>query len=122
MRSASPLIRASNSRRSIEGRPQVPIHNGRLFEDVMARAQLTHHELNAALRGAACASVHDVHSLAVTATEKPKISGTSYYAVWAAFTRSTKLRISSEAPPINPPSISFWERSSGALAGFIEPP
>jgi len=40
----------------------VLIHNGRLFEDVMARAQLTHHELNAALRGAACASVHDVHS------------------------------------------------------------
>jgi uncharacterized membrane protein YcaP (DUF421 family) len=46
----------------IEGRPQVLIHNGRLFEDVMARAQLTHHELNAALRGAACASVQDVHS------------------------------------------------------------
>jgi uncharacterized membrane protein YcaP (DUF421 family) len=46
----------------IEGRPQVLIHNGKLFEDVLARAQLTHHELNAALRGAACASVHDVHS------------------------------------------------------------
>jgi len=46
----------------IEGRPQVLIHNGRLFEEVMARAQLTHHELNAALRGAACASVQDVHS------------------------------------------------------------
>ena len=46
----------------IEGRPQVLIHNGLLFEDVMARAQLTHHELNAALRQAACASVHDVHS------------------------------------------------------------
>ncbi len=46
----------------IEGRPQVLIHNGRLFEEVMARSQLTHHELNAALRGAACASVHDVHS------------------------------------------------------------
>ena len=36
----------------IEGRPQVLIHNGLLFEDVMARAQLTHHELNAALRQA----------------------------------------------------------------------
>jgi uncharacterized membrane protein YcaP (DUF421 family) len=46
----------------IEGRPQVLIHNGRLFEEVMARSQLTHHELNAALRGAACASVQDVHS------------------------------------------------------------
>src|SRR3954468_9734194 len=29
----------------IEGRPQVLIHNGNLFEDVMARAMLTHHEL-----------------------------------------------------------------------------
>src|SRR5215467_14351507 len=29
----------------IEGRPLVLIHNGKLFEDVMARAQLTHHEL-----------------------------------------------------------------------------
>src|SRR5881396_2527853 len=29
----------------IEGRPQVLIHNGNLHEDVMASAQLTHHEL-----------------------------------------------------------------------------
>src|SRR5881628_801044 len=36
----------------IEGRPQVLVHNGKLFEDVMARAKLTHHELNAALRQA----------------------------------------------------------------------
>jgi uncharacterized membrane protein YcaP (DUF421 family) len=46
----------------IEGRPQVLIHNGKLFEDVMASAHLTHHELNAALRQAGCASVSDVHS------------------------------------------------------------
>ena len=46
----------------VEGRPEVLIHNGRLFEDVMARAQLTHHELNAALRGAGCASIEEVHS------------------------------------------------------------
>ncbi len=46
----------------IEGRPQVLIHNGKLFEDVMARAQLTHHELQAALRQAGCACVEDVHS------------------------------------------------------------
>lgn len=44
----------------IEGRPQILIHNGRLFEDVMARAQLTHHELNAALRQAGCACVEEV--------------------------------------------------------------
>src|SRR5262249_7519701 len=46
----------------IEGRPQVLIHNGKLFEDVMARAMLTHHELDAALRQAGCTSVEAVHS------------------------------------------------------------
>lgn len=46
----------------IEGRPQVLIHNGKLFEDVMARAQLTHHELQAALRQAGCSCVEDVRS------------------------------------------------------------
>lgn len=46
----------------IEGQPQVLIHNGKLFEKVMARAQLTHHELNAALRRAGCASTEDVHT------------------------------------------------------------
>ena len=46
----------------IEGRPQILIHNGQLFEDVMARAKLTHHELDAALRQSGCASVHDVHA------------------------------------------------------------
>jgi len=45
----------------VEGRPQVLIHNGRLFEDVMARAQLTHHELNASLRQAGCSCPTDVH-------------------------------------------------------------
>jgi len=39
----------------IEGQPEVLIHNGKLFERTMARAQLTHHELNAASgRRAAC--------------------------------------------------------------------
>ncbi len=46
----------------VEGRPQVLIHNGTLFEDVMARAKLTHHELNAALRQAGCASPEEVQS------------------------------------------------------------
>ncbi len=45
----------------IEGQPEVLIHNGKLFEKVMARAQLTHHELNAALRQSGCLSVADVH-------------------------------------------------------------
>lgn len=46
----------------VEGRPQVLIHNGKLFEDVMVKAQLTHHELNAALRRSGCSSVSEVHS------------------------------------------------------------
>jgi uncharacterized membrane protein YcaP (DUF421 family) len=41
----------------IEGRPQVLIHNGKLYKDVMAKAQLTHHELHAALRQAGCAEI-----------------------------------------------------------------
>ena len=45
----------------IEGRPDVLIHNGKLFTDVMERQKLTHHELNAALRAAGCASVEEVH-------------------------------------------------------------
>ncbi|HUL76455.1 MAG TPA: YetF domain-containing protein [Vicinamibacteria bacterium] len=45
----------------VEGHPQVLIHNGRLFDKVMASSQLTHHELSAALRQGGCASVDDVH-------------------------------------------------------------
>ena len=47
--------------RAIEGRPQVIIHNGHVYEDVMQREQLTHSELDAALRAAGCACVEDVH-------------------------------------------------------------
>jgi uncharacterized membrane protein YcaP (DUF421 family) len=46
----------------VEGRPQIIVHNGQVFEDVMAAAQLTHHELQAALRQAGCACVEDVQS------------------------------------------------------------
>ena len=45
----------------IEGRPEVLIHNGTLFEDVMARAKLTHHELNAALRQSGVTCIENVH-------------------------------------------------------------
>ncbi len=44
-----------------EGRPEVLVHNGKVFTDVMAREKLTHHELNAALRSAGCACVEQVH-------------------------------------------------------------
>jgi uncharacterized membrane protein YcaP (DUF421 family) len=46
----------------IEGRPQILIHNGELLGEVMAKAQLTHHELHAALRRSGCSSVAEVHS------------------------------------------------------------
>ncbi|HEX7615078.1 MAG TPA: YetF domain-containing protein [Thermoanaerobaculia bacterium] len=46
----------------IEGRPQLLIHNGQLFEEVLKSAKLTHHEVNAALRQSGCACVDDVHS------------------------------------------------------------
>ncbi len=38
-------------------------HNGQLFEDVLARAKMTHHELNAALRQAGCSCLEDVKSV-----------------------------------------------------------
>jgi uncharacterized membrane protein YcaP (DUF421 family) len=46
---------------AIEGHPQVLIHNGRVFENVMSSAQLTHHELSAALRQEGCELVEEVH-------------------------------------------------------------
>ncbi len=44
----------------VEGRPEVLIHNGKLYASVMKRQQITHHELNAALREAGCASIEEV--------------------------------------------------------------
>jgi len=54
-------FRSKRLEEMIEGRPMVLIHNGKLFEDVMAKAQLTHHELNSALRQAGCDCVAEVH-------------------------------------------------------------
>jgi uncharacterized membrane protein YcaP (DUF421 family) len=44
----------------VEGRPQVVIHNGRVFEDVMRHAKLTHHELSSALRRSGCSCPEEV--------------------------------------------------------------
>ena len=44
----------------IEGRPEVLIHNGRLYEAVLHRERLTMHELNAALRAAGCSCPDEV--------------------------------------------------------------
>jgi uncharacterized membrane protein YcaP (DUF421 family) len=46
----------------IEGRPQVLIHDGKLFEDVMKASKLTRHELQASLRQAGCTCVEDVRT------------------------------------------------------------
>lgn len=45
----------------VEGRPQILIHNGQVFQDVADKQRVTHHELEAALRAAGCASIADVH-------------------------------------------------------------
>lgn len=55
-------LRSKKLEALIEGRPQVLIHNGQLFEDVLASAMLTHHELQAALRQAGCSSVNEVRT------------------------------------------------------------
>src|SRR5881394_817586 len=44
----------------VEGRPEVLIHNGKLFEKALQQSKITHHELMTALREAGCATVEDV--------------------------------------------------------------
>ena len=44
----------------VEGRPEVLVHNGKVYEPTMARVQLTHHELMAAVRQGGCACIDDV--------------------------------------------------------------
>ena len=46
----------------IEGRPEILIHNGKLYCDAMKRERLTHHELMNALRAAGCSSIEDVRA------------------------------------------------------------
>ena len=45
----------------IEGRPELLVHNGVLYRDILEKQQLTLHDLNSALRAAGCAGVEDVH-------------------------------------------------------------
>jgi uncharacterized membrane protein YcaP (DUF421 family) len=46
----------------VEGRPEILVHNGKLFPEVMTRVCITHHELQAALRAAGCTTVEEVHA------------------------------------------------------------
>ncbi|HEY8102605.1 MAG TPA: YetF domain-containing protein [Burkholderiaceae bacterium] len=45
----------------VEGRPQILIHNGHLYTDVMHKEKVTQHELDAALRQAGVACIEHVH-------------------------------------------------------------
>jgi uncharacterized membrane protein YcaP (DUF421 family) len=69
----------------VEGHPLILIHNGKLYPEVLQRAQMTHHELDAALRQAGCTCVEDVHiavlenngTVSVTSRPRAGSSGTS---------------------------------------------
>jgi uncharacterized membrane protein YcaP (DUF421 family) len=52
--------RSKRAEAFIEGHPLVLIHNGKLYDQMMRGARVTHHELNAALREAGCGCVEDV--------------------------------------------------------------
>ncbi|PZR77151.1 MAG: DUF421 domain-containing protein [Chthoniobacterales bacterium] len=45
----------------VEGRPEVLIHNGKLFAKALQHTKITQHELDTALRSAGCASADEVH-------------------------------------------------------------
>jgi uncharacterized membrane protein YcaP (DUF421 family) len=45
----------------IEGRPEVLVHNGKIYRDVMERERLSQADLDMALRRAGCSSVEEVH-------------------------------------------------------------
>jgi uncharacterized membrane protein YcaP (DUF421 family) len=53
--------RSKKAEALIEGHPVVLIHNGKLYDRMMAQANITRHELNAALRQAGCGCVEEVH-------------------------------------------------------------
>jgi uncharacterized membrane protein YcaP (DUF421 family) len=44
----------------IEGRPEVLIHNGKLYQNVLDHSKVTHHEMMSSLREAGCACIEDV--------------------------------------------------------------
>lgn len=47
----------------VEGRPELLVHNGKLFPQALEKARLTHHELMNALREAGCSSMEDAHAV-----------------------------------------------------------
>ena len=55
------VVRSKSIAGLVEGRPQVIIHNGVCFEDVLRHEKINHHDINAALRSAGCLSISEVH-------------------------------------------------------------
>jgi uncharacterized membrane protein YcaP (DUF421 family) len=45
----------------VEGRPEVLIHNGHLYEAVLKKEEISHDDLESALRRAGCNSIAEVH-------------------------------------------------------------
>jgi uncharacterized membrane protein YcaP (DUF421 family) len=54
-------FRSKRLEHALEARPQLIVHNGHVYPDVMRREKLTMSELESALRAAGCASIHEVH-------------------------------------------------------------
>ena len=52
--------RSKRAEALIEGHPVVLIHNGKLYDTMLKRANITRHELNSALRQAGCGCLDDV--------------------------------------------------------------
>ena len=52
--------RSKRAEALIEGHPLVLIHNGKLYDAMLKRANITRHELNSALRQAGCGCVDEV--------------------------------------------------------------
>jgi len=46
----------------VEGRPELLIHDGKLFPEALEHAKLTRHEVMAALRSASCGSIEEVQT------------------------------------------------------------
>lgn len=59
----------------VDGRPEVLIHNGRLFQDILDKEKLTNSELNSALREAGYNSVDQVHFAILETNGKISIQG-----------------------------------------------
>ena len=45
----------------VEGRPEVIIHNGHLYDAVLKKEQISHDDLESAIRRAGCNSIAEVH-------------------------------------------------------------